>query len=142
MDAVAGLDDEGFRSRSHVGSWTVAEVLAHLLEMERILMRWAQEALINADVLFTPVTDEDRREQANLARRMAVPQLIHGLLARRRDTAHSLNGLSQPELARPLRHSSWGACTVTTLFQRVAEHEAEHAEQIRALRFEEPAPAS
>lgn len=141
-DAVAGLDEEGFRGRPDAGGWTVAEVLAHLLEMERVLMSWAHEAISADDVVVTPVSDDERREQARSARRMAVPQLIHGLLARRRDTARFLEGLSEPELARPLLHPDWGSLSVAMLFQRSVEHEEAHANQIKALRVEVEAPVS
>ena len=55
MGAVAGLDDEGFRGRSGTGGWTVAEVLAHLLDMERVLMSWACEAISADDVVVAPI---------------------------------------------------------------------------------------
>lgn len=142
MNAVNALDDEGFRRRSDAGGWTVAEVLAHVLEMERVLMSWAHEAISIDDVEVTPISDDERREQASSAQRMAVPQLIHGLLACRRDTVRFLEGLSERELARPLLHPDWGSLTVSLLFQRAAEHEAAHATQIRALRAEAIAPVS
>ncbi len=142
MGAVAGLDDEGFRGRSGTGGWTAAEILAHLLDMERVLMIWAHEAISADDVVVAPICDDERLEQAALARRMAVPQLIHGLFARRRDTARFLAGLSDLELARPLFHPDWGSLTVGMLFQRIAEHEEAHASQIKALRVEAIAPTS
>lgn len=142
MDAVAGLDEDGFRSSSDTGGWTAAEVLAHLLEMERVVMSWAQEAIIADDVAVKPISDDERCEQASSARRMAVPQLIHGLLARRRDTARFLEGLSGLELARPLLHPDWGSLTVAKLFQCAAEHEEAHATQIKALQVEATPPAS
>lgn len=142
MDAVAGMDDEGFRDRSAVGRWTAAEVLAHVLEMERVLMAWAAEAISTDDVAVTAVTDEERHAQAGLAKRMSVPQVIHGLLARRRDTSHLLEGLSESVLERPLFHPEWGALSVAMLFERVAEHEETHACQIKALRVEAEALTS
>ena len=142
MDAVAGLDDEGFRGRSGTSGWTAAEILAHLLDMERVLMIWAHEAIGADDAVVAPIGDDERFEQAALALRMAVPQLIHGLLARRRDTARFLARLSDLELARPLSHPDWGSLTVGMLFQRIAGHEEAHASQIKALRVEAIAPAS
>jgi uncharacterized damage-inducible protein DinB len=134
MDAVAGLDEAGFRRRPDPTAWSAAEVLAHLFTTEGIMLERARAALAQSGYVVTPLSDDERDRGRLQAQRMAVPQIVHGLLARRRDTERTLAGLSEQELARTLRHSRWGERTVAWLFERAAEHEAEHAGQIRALR--------
>ena len=139
MDAIAGLDEEGFRARPGASEWTAAEALAHLLRMEAVLMQRTQAALAEEGFVVTPVSPDERLEQVKLAQRMPVPQLLHGLLAQRRDTLRLLDGLSQTQLTKTFHHPRWGERTITWLFQHTAEHEEEHAAQIRALRVQKAA---
>lgn len=134
MEAMAGLDEEGFRARPELSEWSAAEVLAHLLHTETVQMERVDKALVEEGFTATPVTQEQRHEEAKLAQRMPVPQLLHGLLAQRRDTLRRFDRLSQPELSQPFHHPSRGELTVAWLFQHTAEHEEEHAAEIRALR--------
>jgi hypothetical protein len=53
-----------------------------------------------------------------------------------------LTGLSSRQLARSVRHPRWGERSVAWLFQRAAEHEAEHAAQLEALRARPAAQTS
>ena len=134
MEAIAGLDEEGFRARPAPGEWSPAEVLAHLLLDEAKLLEYAGAAL-QADAAIPFITDEERETHAeDAARRMPVPQIVHGLLARRRDTLALLERLTPEQLDRPVRHPAYGDVRVARLFQHVAEHEEEHAHQIRTVR--------
>lgn len=129
MDAVAGMDEEGFRARPEQGAWNVAEVLAHLLAAETMYMRWVEAGEI---VLAQPnALDEDTRR---LAQRMSVPQVLHGLAAQRRSTLQLLERLPPETLARPLRYEKPEQVPASWLFQKSAVHEEEHAGQIRTLR--------
>ena len=142
MEAVAGLDEEGFRARPAPSEWTAAEVLAHLLHIEGVHMARGQTASTEDGFVATPVTDEECREQARLAQRMPVPQILHGLLAQRRDTLRLLERLSEQQLTRAFFHPERGQLTIAQIFERAAAHEEEHAAQIRALRTGAAAPAS
>lgn len=134
MDAIAGLDEEGFRRRAAQGEWTVAETLAHLLEVERFLTAQIKQARSDGSPSIPSRTDEQRNAAAKQAQRMPVPQIVHALLAQRRDTLRQLDGMPEEQLARALRHPRWGEVDVRWLFQHIAAHEAEHAAQIQALR--------
>ncbi len=135
MDAIAGLDEEGFRARPASGDWTAAEVMSHLLHDEPELLEYARAALEEDDVAVAPTTSSERETQAReVARRMPVPQIIHGLLACRRDTLALLDRLTPAQLGRPVRHSGYGDVSVARLFQHIAEHEEQHAVHVRAIR--------
>lgn len=134
MDAISTLDEEGFKARPDTSQWSVAEVLAHLLAAERITTEQAQAALSQRRVAIAPTTEDGRQEQARLAQHAPVPQILHGLLAQRRDTLRLLEGLSSGQLAMTLAHPNQSDETVGGLFQQTAEHEAEHAAQVRVLR--------
>lgn len=134
MDAIAGLDEEGFRLRPREGEWTAAEILAHLWAAEGLYVGRVEAALTTDDLLVTVRDEAERESDAKLAQRVPVPQIIHGLLAQRRDTLRRLRELSPEQLGRRLRHPQHGDVTIAWLFQRLAEHEEEHAEQIRSQR--------
>jgi len=138
MDAIAELDEEGFRARPAAGGWTAAGVLAHLLDDEPKLLAYARSALEADDTEVEATSDEDREQQAKDAAQSAaggpVPQILHGLLGARRDTLRQLEALSAEQLARPVRHAAYGGTSVGRLFQHIAEHEDEHADQIRTIR--------
>jgi hypothetical protein len=135
MDAIAGMTEQEFRTRSRVGEWAVAEVLAHLLATERILTERARNALTKDGYVATRVTEEEPDEQARgMAKRLHVPQILHGLLAQRRDTVRLLAPLTPESLARTFRHPRFGEQNVAGLFQHLGDHDEEHAKQITALR--------
>lgn len=142
MDAIAGLDEEGFRARPTPGEWTAAEVLAHLLADEAKLLVDTQPALEGVDVAVEVTPDEGREKLAKDAAQSAaqsaasgpVPQILHGLLAVRRDTLRRIEALPADQLGRPVRNAAYGDTTVARLFEHIAEHEEEHATQIRTIR--------
>jgi hypothetical protein len=142
MDARSGLDEEGFRVRPDPSEWSAAEVLAHLWASERAFTELAQAALSQTHLSIAPVTEAHRHAQTKLAERAPVPQILHGLLAQRRGTARLLEGLSSEQLARTLLEPNGDEQSVAGLFKRTAEHENEHAAQIRALRLQPAAGTS
>jgi uncharacterized damage-inducible protein DinB len=141
MEAIAGLDEEGFRKRHEQGAWTAAETLAHLLISEQRSLGRAKKALEEDNPSVPWMSDEAVDEEARSAQRMPVPQIVHGLLAQRRDVLHLFESLPADQLARRYTHAKRGELTVEWLFRRIAEHEIEHVEQIRTARQESAALA-
>jgi uncharacterized damage-inducible protein DinB len=134
MDAISGLDEAGLRARPAAGSWTAAEVLTHLLTTERLFVERARAGLDADGYEIVPSSDAERTAHLDLAKRMAVPQIVHGLLAARRDTERLLAAVTDASLERRLHHPRLGEITVGWLFGHIADHEVEHAGQIRELR--------
>jgi hypothetical protein len=134
MDAISSLDEEGFRARPQQGEWSIAETLAHLLTTERISLERARIVLVQDNPEIRWIEDEALNDLARSAQRMPVPQVIHGMLAQRRDVTVLLESLSPDQLARPYRHERLGDHTDAWLFARMAEHEDEHAEEIASRR--------
>lgn len=134
MAAITGLDDSALRARSATGVWTPAELLAHLLSTERIFIERARKAVILGDYIITPVSDDVREEHLATAKRMPVPQIVHGLLAQRRDTLQFIESLTQDDLKRTLSHPLRGEQTALWQIEHVIEHEQEHAREIHERR--------
>jgi hypothetical protein len=135
MAAITGLDEATFRARTSAGDWTPGEVLTHLLAVERARLEQVRTVLAQDNAFVRWIDDEELDQQTRAAaQRMPVPQIVHGLLAQRRDVVDLLATLSQEQLERLYQHERRGEHTAGWLFQRMAEHEFEHAEQIRSLR--------
>ncbi|MEX2159259.1 MAG: DinB family protein [Dehalococcoidia bacterium] len=136
MEAIAGMDEEGFRRRTASGEWCAAEALAHLLAHEQRFMWLTREALAKDNPPVQSRGEGQQIEEAKAAQRMLVPQIVHGLLAQRRETLQLLAGLSPEQLVRSLVHSRLGEVDAGWLFQRIVDHETEHAAQIASIRVE------
>ncbi len=134
MAAITGLDDSALRARTSSGAWTPAELLAHLLSTERIFIERARKTVEQDNYIVTPVGGDVREEHLRMAKRMPVPQIVHGLLAQRRDTLQFVESLSADDLARTLSHPVRGQQTALWQIEHTIEHELEHAEEIRARR--------
>jgi hypothetical protein len=142
FETIAGVSEEQFKKRPPaVGddgpAWCIAEVLAHLLQQERLRASRIALALQQDGVSITPGTEEEHHEAARAGRASPVPQLIHGLLASRREVERLLDGAAALEggLARTTTHPRLGAQNVAWILrEKVIAHEAEHIAQIEAIK--------
>jgi uncharacterized damage-inducible protein DinB len=134
MKAIAGLDEETLRAHPAPSEWTPAQILAHLLDYEQLFLARMRAALVDDAYVVTPRPDAERDAHMRLAQRMVVPQIVHGLLALRRDSLQFLDALSPEQLARPFRHPRLGDHTIAWVLARFAEHESEHATQLAEMR--------
>lgn len=140
--AITGVTEQQFRQRPPVTPeapqpWCIAEVLAHLLDAERRGAKGIELALREDGAAITWWEEEERLERARIGRASPVPQLIHGLLAARRelervyDRALTTSG----GLKRSLTDSRRGRMTIESIVrERILAHEEEHIAQIEALR--------
>ena len=142
LSTIAGVSEELFKKRPPAAAyddgpnWCIAEVLAHLLQQERLRATRISLALKQDGIVITPGTDVENYEAARAGRASPVPQLIHGLLASRREVERLLDEASAMTdgLDRTNTHPKLGAQTVAWILQaKVIDHEAEHIEQIDAI---------
>ncbi len=112
-------------------------MLAHLLQQEKLRAERIEVALREDGAAITASDPEAHREGARVGRVAPVPQLIHGLLASRRqiekllEEAQTLSG----GLERAVEHPVQGRQTVAWMLrEKVIEHEQEHVAQIEALK--------
>jgi hypothetical protein len=110
--------------------------LAHLLQQEKLRNGRVAVALAHDGAPITPSPEAAQAEGARAGRTAPVPQLIHGLLAARRETERLLNeAASSNALANAVVHPEAGRQTIAWMIEeKVAAHEVEHAEQIEKLR--------
>ena len=151
LAAIAGVSEEQFKrrptsppnphsaSREGEQGWSIAEVLAHLLALERAWSERIAQALAEDGAEVRPIADETLAEAARAGRVAPVPQLIHGLLAARRELGGLIDRAAAVEAGfeRAVMHPRRGRLTVAWMVRTYGiEHEAEHTTQIEAIRKE------
>jgi len=130
---IEGLSEEQFRRSADGGAeWSIATHLAHLLRCERMLVERSLRALSEDEpaVRSTGITND---EDPTLAQRLAVPQIIHGMQASRRDVQSLLEHIDDDALTRAIVHERLGRVTVGEMIKKMAVHEQEHAEAVTQL---------
>jgi hypothetical protein len=141
---LSGVTEEQFKRRptatpTDARPWCIAEVLAHLLDGERLWAGRIAAALAEDGAVITPSPPEAHEEGARAGRQAPVPQLIHGLLGARRETEKLLEKATRADgglLPNTLWHPRLQQrLDLAWMFDKVAGHFAEHCEQIEALRM-------
>jgi uncharacterized damage-inducible protein DinB len=140
LDAVRGLNEEQFRFSPAADGWSIAAHLAHLLRIERVYAERASAALTQ-DAPFVASTRVHNDDDPALAQRLAVPQMIHGLLNTRRDLEAVLSNCGLTDLQRPIRHETIGLMTIEQIMVKMSGHESEHVEEIQRLVKQAPTSA-
>lgn len=130
FDSLRGLSEEQFRYEDD-GAWSIAAHLAHLLRCERLWAERARRAL-DEDEPFVHSTGTVNEDDPALAAHMAVPQILHGMVAARRDIEGVLDE-GERGLERAIRHERLGRMTVRDMLVKVAGHEPEHAADVARL---------
>jgi len=131
FDALRGLSEEQFRHEPG-DAWNIATHLAHLLRCERLWAERARRAL-DEDEPSVHSTRAVNDDDPSLAARMAVPQILHGMVAARRDLERVLDDAGDAGLHRAVRHERLGRMTVLDMAVKVAGHEAEHGPEVARL---------
>ena len=138
FDLIRALSEEQFRHVPAGETWCVAAHLAHLLRDERLWTGRAARALEEQEphIASTGVSNDD---DPGLAQRLAVPQIIHGMQAARRDLDDLLARCDEAALGRAVKHERLGRMTVAGLAAKMASHEREHAAEAAAIIRQLPA---
>jgi len=137
FDALRGLGEEQFRHTPGDEAWSIAAHLWHLLRVERLFSARAAAALTEDEppIASTRAANDD---DPGLAQRLAVPQVIHGLQATRRELDGLLARCSNRDLERAIVHERIGRMTIAGIAAKMAEHESEHAALIAGLARQAP----
>jgi uncharacterized damage-inducible protein DinB len=129
--AIRGLTEEQFRFTPNSEPWNIASHLSHLLRIERVFAGRGALAL-REDAPFCPSTAIVNDDDPALAQHLAVPQMIHGMQASRRDIEALLDA-GDEALQRAIVHERIGRMTVEQIVRKMADHEHEHTVQIASL---------
>ena len=144
LQALSGVSEEQFKRRpasqpDAPAEWSIAEVLAYLLASDRLSNQRIGLALKEDGAEITPEESGSSETQARTGRLAPVPQLIHGLLAARREldllleeTAAMADGLE-----RCVVHPQLGRQSVAWIVrEEVLAREQTRVTQIEKLRLQ------
>jgi hypothetical protein len=141
LAAIAGVSEEQFKRRPAPGTdgpqWSIAELLAHLLYSERLWATGIALALTEDGTRVQAGALEAREDDARRGRTAPVPQLVHGLLASRRQIELLLDqAQALPDgLQRYVLHPDEGRFTVAWMVrEQVIAQETAHMQRIEDLR--------
>jgi hypothetical protein len=127
---LRGLTEEQFRYRPADGPWPIAVHLAHFLRVERAVCAGISTAIAaDGPPMASAGASNDGDEAA--AQHLAVPQIIHGLQASRRELVALTAG--ETAVTRILVHERMGRLTVSGLLRAHSGHEREHAAAIERI---------
>lgn len=138
LATISGVTEEQFKRRPPDGGWCIAEVLAHQLASEKLWAERVALAVQQDGIAIAPADIEALDAQVRAGRTAPVPQLIHGLLATRRGIETLLGRTDSLEggIGRSVTHPERGPMTIEFILgEMVAAHEAEHVDQIEALKL-------
>jgi hypothetical protein len=130
--SIRGLSEEQFRYVPAGDTFSIATHLAHLLRVERAFTERALAAL-SEDEPFINSTGVKNDGDPGLAQRLAVPQIVHGMLNVRRELDALLDGCDEAALERALMHERFGRMTIADIAVKMAAHEDEHAAEVAKL---------
>ncbi|HYH07515.1 MAG TPA: DinB family protein [Thermoanaerobaculia bacterium] len=131
--AVAGLSEEEIARPEAEGKWSVADVVAHLFDLElvyavriRTILGGAGDTPLQALAQDDWVTRVHRREPA--------AELLQDFGALRRMNLMLLSRLSDEELDRTGLHPQYGALSVRGAFERIQRHDEKHLAQVERIK--------
>lgn len=132
FDTIRGLNEEQFRHIPAGEEWSIATHLAHILRLDRELAA-ATRAVLAGEAAVMPHIAGDNPRDVDVASRMAIPQIVHGLLNARRELDELLVSLGDDGLDREIRHEKMPPTSVQTLVGMLAEHDEAHNREIARL---------
>jgi uncharacterized damage-inducible protein DinB len=132
FERIRGLSEEQFRFNPPASAWSIAAHLGHLLRVERLFAERADRALRENEPWMAS-TRIDNDDDPGIAQHLAVPQIIHGMQASRRDLERVFDASDDLTLERAIVHERIGKMTIRQIMAKMAEHEQEHADEVALL---------
>jgi uncharacterized damage-inducible protein DinB len=127
---VQAVDEASAHRRPSPDEWSLAEVLAHLADVEgRYLARLKR--VVDEDRPHVPYIHPDETVYEP-----SVPagELLVDFEQRRDETLVFLEGLSAGAWQRKAVHETWGAVSLRALVQALVDHDTNHLQQAAAVR--------
>jgi quercetin dioxygenase-like cupin family protein len=143
--SVHGLTDDDMRRPESSDKWSIADVIAHLGDLE-LISAVRIRAILAADAPAVPVLDQERWVSRVHRRDEPVVELLEQLWFHRRMNIRLIERLANEDFTRQGRHYEFGLLTIGQIGERLRNHDEKHLEQIerikRALSLESPVAPS
>lgn len=139
-ETITGFTEDDFVRAKAIHKWTLKDLLAHIASWDEEVVRVLQTFTLPGESLYTYTISERNEfgswneEQITARRERSANEVLTEFETARRDLIQVIEGLTDPVLSRS-RMTSWGkTATGFELIQTQAEHDREHAEQVRSYR--------
>ena len=130
--AIHGIAESDLRRPEGEGRWSIADVIAHLGDLELVYAVRMRTALA-VDEPDLPILKQNEWIAA-VHRREPVAELLEQFWFHRRMNLTLKSRLSEAELARKGRHPDYGVITIAQMFERIANHDEKHLRQIERIK--------
>ena len=130
--AIHGIRESDLRRPESEGRWSIADVIAHLGDLEMIYALRMRTALATdgADLAALP----QDAWVANVHRREPVSELLEQFWFHRRMNVALAERLSDAELERTGKHPMYGVLTIRDMLGRITRHDEKHLGQIERIK--------
>ncbi len=132
--AIHGISEEDLKRPEREGKWSIADVIAHLGDLEMVYAVRIRTILSGAagDAPLPALAQDAWVE--NVHRRESVAELLEQLWFHRRMNLELLERLSPAERARTGVHPQYGAISIDDAFERIERHDEKHLAQIERIK--------
>ena len=131
---IDGIAEADLRRPEREGKWSIADVIAHLGDLELIYAVRIRTILAGAGGEHPlPSLAQDAWVE-RVHRREPVPELLEQFRFHRRMNLALLERLSEEELSRSGIHPEYGPITIRDAFARIERHDAKHLGQIERIK--------
>jgi quercetin dioxygenase-like cupin family protein len=130
--AIHGIAEDDLRRPEGEGRWSIADVIAHLGDLEIIYAVRIRTALAHDEPDLAPMNQNDW--VASLHRDQPVPELLEQFWFLRRSNLALKSRLTEAQLARTGKHPHYGVITVAQMYERIANHDEKHLGQIERIK--------
>lgn len=131
--AIHGIPEAELKRLEGDGRWSVADVIAHLGDLELVYAVRIRTMLAGAgDAPLPALQQNDWVERVH--RREPLAELLEQFWFQRRMNLALLSRLSEEELARSGKHPQYGAMTVRDAVERIVRHDEKHLAQIERIK--------
>lgn len=131
--AIHGLGESDLNRPEAEGKWSIADVIAHLGDLELVYAVRIRTMLAGAgDTPLPALAQNDWIERVH--RRESVAELLEQFWFHRRANVRLLERLTEEEKSRRGIHPQYGEITVGHAFERLVRHDAKHLAQIERIK--------
>ena len=132
LTAIHGIAEDDLRRPEAEGRWSIADVIAHLGDLELVYAVRIRSILAGAGEALQALPQN--QWIARVHGREAVAELLEQFWFHRRMNLALRERLSEEELSRSGNHPDYGALTVRDAYERIRRHDAKHLGQIERIK--------
>ncbi len=133
LSLLLPLDQEGWARRPEPGSWSVAEIICHLRDLDHDVHLPRMRSILSEDDPFVEASDTDRWAIERGYASQSGPEALASLVSLRVQMLAELEALPAEAWARPARHALLGPTTLAEVLSIAADHERLHLADLRLL---------